>query len=372
VTTAERAVELLIGQAREATGEDRYSAALAAADAAVQAAEQLDDPALLVRGLVEEADALHMSGDRLGALARYTRVLGLAEDPATRDRLDHPAATRALARAHMDRVECARFVTGIGARELFGVLDAAESWLSAIGHSDWRAGILRLRALTHQRLGELDAAIATAQEALAVYQPDAPGYTLAAYRWTLGDLLRWANRAGEAEPLYQAILDDPTTGQRDRTATLGGMAWCALAAQEPDTARRHADAAVQLADTLGDVALRTALEVLAAACRAGGDLDSAWQAATRYLDISHRLGGHYMLYYATRDALDIALDRRDQASVDQLLTELAPHASALDTDTNNTTFADEVTQRRHLSIEIEAVERSGTRWWRWHRRLHRG
>jgi len=351
MTSAEHAVKLLIGQAREATGEGRYSAALAAAGRAVEAAEQLDDPVLRVRGLIEEAEALRLSGDRVAALTRYTKVLGLAEDPATRDHPDHLAATRARFDASILWVECARFVGGIEVRELFGALNAAESWLATIGHRDWRAGILLQRAYLHQQLGELDAAVAATQEGLAVYQPDGPGYTLASYRCKLGDLLHQSGRADEAEPVYQAVLDHSSTGQNDREMALQGLAWCALAAQDPETGQRHAAAAVQLADTLGDERLRTALQTLVAACRDSGDLDTAWQAATRCLDICRRLGGHHVLYDATRDALDVAVDRRDQGTVDQLLTELESHATALDTDTGSTIFADEVTRRRR-SVEL--------------------
>lgn len=348
-----RAVKLLINQAHDDIRESRYPAVLAAAGRAVQAAERLDHPGLLVRALGAEATALLMSGDPVAALARYTRVLGLAEDPATRGCLDDQAVTWAVAKAHMNWVGSAHFVTGIGVRELFGILDAAESWLSAIGHRDWRAGILFQRASLHQRLGELDTAIAAAQEALAVYQPDTPGYTLAAYRWNLGHFLRQVGRVGEAEPLYQAILDDPTTSPYDRKTALQGLAWCALAAQDPDTARRHATAAVQLADTIGDNVLRTALGVLIAACRADGDLDTAWQAATRGLDICRRLGGHHVLYHATRDVVDVALDRRDLDTATRLLTELDTHASALDTDTGKSRLADGVTRRRRRLAEID-------------------
>jgi hypothetical protein len=91
-------------------------------------------------------------------------------------------------------------------RALFGVLDAGENYLQAIGRPRWRAGLLLERALTHQRLGEWDEAVAFAEEALALYQDGAPGYTLASHRFQLGGILRAAGRPGEAEPCHQAIL----------------------------------------------------------------------------------------------------------------------------------------------------------------------
>lgn len=155
---------------------------MAAGERAVGAAEELGDPGLLVRALVVQADGLRMLGDSAAALAGYTRVLALADDPKTGHRLGGEPAARAVARAYLGWVECARFLTGIGVRELFGVLDAADRWLAVTGRRGWRAGVLLQRAAVHRRLGE--------REALAAHNPGAPGYTLGTYRFQLGDLLR--------------------------------------------------------------------------------------------------------------------------------------------------------------------------------------
>jgi tetratricopeptide (TPR) repeat protein len=144
-------------------------------------------------------------------------------------------------------------------RELFGVLEAAERWLAATGHPDWRAAILSERALTHRMLGETNAAVAAAEEALAVatQHPDAPGYTLNSHRYQLGDILRDARRAAEAAPHYQAILADPDATPWERRAAHEGLAWCALAAGDPDTACREARTAVLLAESLDPRRRRT-------------------------------------------------------------------------------------------------------------------
>lgn len=254
---------------------------MAAAERAVLAAEELDDAGLLVEALAAEAVPLRMRGENAAALARYTRVLALADDHDTADRPGVEDAARAVARAYIDWVECARNLTGISWRELFGVLDAAERWLAATGRRRWRAGVLLQRASLHHSLDEWDAAVAAGQETLAAYQPDAAGYSLGAYRFGLGDKLRDAGRPGEAQPLYQAMLDDPNTASYDLLSAHRGLAWCALADHDPARARRHAATAVRLSEPLGDNALCTPLAVLVAACRAGGDLDAAWQAATR-------------------------------------------------------------------------------------------
>ena len=90
---------LLVDQAWAAYEEGHFQEALAAAGRAIEAAGQLDDPVLLVRALQIEASTLRLMGDFAAALARYTRIMGLAEDPATSGRLDDPDAAEAVADA---------------------------------------------------------------------------------------------------------------------------------------------------------------------------------------------------------------------------------------------------------------------------------
>jgi tetratricopeptide (TPR) repeat protein len=352
--TGADAVSLLVDEAWDAYRQDRYGTARAAAVRAVQAAEQLDDPVLLVRALSAEAVALDMLGDKAAALARYTRILGLAEDPATRGRLEDPAVAWQVAQAHMNWVEAARFAGGVPVRALFGVLDAGENYLQAIGQPRWRAGLLLQRALTHERLGEWDEAVAYGEEALAVYQEDAPGYTRAAHRYMLGYILRSAGRPEEAEPYYQAVLDDPgTDSPYDRETALQGLARSSLAREDLAAAARHAQAAVREAEPLGDESLSSALEVTVAVHRAAGDLDAAAAAAGRLLQTARRLGGHHNLYFAVRAAADVALDRGDLDQARELIAELGDHAQALAAADATAVWAGELAQRRQRLTQAE-------------------
>ena len=343
-----RAAGLLVDEAWAAYREGRFQQAMAAASRAVPAAELLDDPALLVRALDAEAASLQLMGDDTAALARYTRMLGLAEDSSTRGRLDDPLAAWAVAAAYSNWVGAAQYVPGIGVRDLFGVLDAAERWLAVTGHRDWRAGVVLQRALVHKRLGEMDAAVAAAQEALALktQQPNSPGATLNACRYQLAGILRDAGRPAEAVPQYQAVLADPAANPWDRRVAHAGLAWCALGAGDVPAGRREARAAVLLAESQGDGALCVSLDVLAEACRAAGDLAAAGEVASRYLAAARRVGGHDRPYYAVRIAADIALDRGDLDTVRALIGELDEHATALDAATGNSVFAWEAAQRR--------------------------
>ena len=349
------AAGLLIDEAWEAYRQDRYGTARAAAARGVQAARQLDDPVLLVRALAAEAAALNM-GDSPAALARYTEILGLAEDPATRGRLEDPDAAWAVVEAHMAWVQAADFAGGVPVRALFGVLDAGENYLQAIGQPQWRAGLLLQRALTHKRLEEWDAAVAYAEEALALYQDDAPGPTRGAHRYQLGDILRDAGRPGEAEPYYQAILDDPDTDSPyERMAALRGLAICALYREDLAAAQRHARAAVREAGPQGDESLFAALEIAVRVHQAAGDLDAAAETARRLLQIARRLGGHYNLYYAVRAAVDVALDRGDLDQARELLPELDEHASALAAADATTTWTADVAELRQRLTQTESA-----------------
>jgi tetratricopeptide (TPR) repeat protein len=345
---------LLLDEARSANSQARYGTAQAAAGRAVQAAEQLDDPGLLVEALAAEADALRMQGEAAAALARLTRILGLNEDPATRGRLEDPNLAWTIAHAHMNWAEAARFAGGMPVRALFGVLDAGESYLQAIGRPQWRAGLLLQRAQTHQRLGEWDPAVACAEEALALYRDDAPGYTRAAHSNSLGDILQSAGRPGEAEQYYQAVLDDPDTDNPyDRMVALQGLAWCALDRQDVAAGQRHARAAVREAEPLGDQSLAGALEVAVEVHRAAGDLDAAAAAADRRLEAARRIGGHYYLYHAVRAAVDVALDRGDLDHARELLRELDTHGQALAADDATTAWAAQLAERHQRLTEAE-------------------
>jgi tetratricopeptide (TPR) repeat protein len=345
---------LLIDQAWSAFRAGRVHEALSAARRVIEAAEHFDDLSLLVRALSVEAYLLQKTGDPTAALARYTRILGLAQDPVTSRRVDDPLAVEAVAEAHWEWVDAARFLTGIPVRDLFGVLDAAERWLVATGHPDWRASILDLRAAVHGQLGEFDTAVDLNQEALAlkIRYPNAPGYALAGHRYALGDSLLDAGRAAEAVPHYRAILADPDVGMFSTQWAHAGLADCELAAGDLAAARREALLAVQLAEPFGGGSLTRTLGVLAKVHRAAGDLDAAWEAATRRVEEAARIGGHFRPYQAARDAAEIALDRGDRVAAGRLLDELDQHAPAMDAAAGSTAHTAAAARLRQRLAEL--------------------
>jgi tetratricopeptide (TPR) repeat protein len=378
---ASRAAALLVDEAWDAYREGRYPRALDAAQRGVQAAELIGDPVALVRALRAEGSVLQITGDHAAALVRYTRILALAEDRANAGRLDDYRAAWAVADAYASWVDSARVLTTIRVRDLFGVLDAGEQWLTATGHQDWRADLVLARAFVHRSLDELDTAISLAREALALktQHPETPSWMLGSYQFNLGDMLCEAGHSAEAQPYYQAILDDPDSGRVDRRIAHTGLASCALAAGDLATALAQARTATELAEPLGDNALCTSLYVLTRAYRASCDLDAAWRSATRNLEAANRIGSQFRRYYATRMAADVALDRSDLDGTRPLLAELDGLAAAMDTATGLRRCADETTAR-HLRLgqvaRSQSVARFGNaaltlgaelvrRWLRW-------
>lgn len=341
---ATRAIELLLADARRVNSEYRYAAAVDAARRARALAADIDAPALRLRAAVEEADALRMMGDKRAALVRLTEALKWAHDPALQDRLAEADVRREVAQACMQTVECARYLPGIPVARLLAMLDKGEAWLRSMGCPDWRAGLLWNRASLLETQGRLDEALAAAEEALALElgDADAPGYTVATYRCRLGDLLWRLGRHDDAERQYRAVLDDLDGGEDEHKVAREGLAWCALATERSDEARRHAEAAVALAAGLGDDSLCAALDVLVAACRASGDLDTAHAAAGRMLALARRLACDERLYFALRDSADVAVDRGDAATARAALAEARPLAEAFDRDSGTVELADEL------------------------------
>jgi predicted RNA-binding protein with RPS1 domain len=106
---ASTAVERAVGQDTQETvskielqgtvAPEDASEAVAAAARATVAAKIIDDPTLLAQALQQEASALQLAGDDAAAVSRYVQILTLADDPATRRRLDNPQAAQAIASA---------------------------------------------------------------------------------------------------------------------------------------------------------------------------------------------------------------------------------------------------------------------------------
>ncbi len=347
-------VELLLEEGGRLYREGRYAEALRAWEKAVEGARELGDLGLEMKAVSWEANALSMLGDRAAALSRCTWILGISTDPSRRVEVEKTGVTWQIADAHRAWVVCARFLDKVPVEQLFGVLDAGEAYVRAIGHPGWRSGLLWERASVLRSLGRLGEAIGAAEEGLSLMLRDGsgPGVTLATHRWYLGDLLREAERHEEARGHYQAVLDDPVSSPYGRMTSAHGLAHCALAGGDAAKARALAEQAVLLAESMGDDNLGGALDVLISACRYAGDLPAARSAAERMLAGARRIGSSNRLYYALRSVIDVALDEQDTARAVALLDEAVPHAEAMDRSRGRTIYRDDLRARRDRLAEL--------------------
>jgi len=291
-----RVAELLISEAWDANVESRYAQALATARRAELAAEELRDPGLVVRALYQQEWALRILGDLRAALVICARILKMAEDPRTRDAVADSQAARAICHAYQDSVHAARLLPGAQSVELLGGLDEADRWLTATGHANWRSGALLQRAELHSKLGEKQRALDIAQEALAAYDKDAPGYSIAYHHNCLGRTLANVGRHDEAAAHFRTALDGPRSSPYDRMMAHRHLVDSAVAQGKAGDAVRDADIAVSLGESCGNQATAFALTTRARAYRelerhdeAFADLDRAVELAPEDTGaVSHR------------------------------------------------------------------------------------
>jgi tetratricopeptide (TPR) repeat protein len=352
------AIDLLIDEAWDCHEEGRYADGLAAAERAVEGARQLGDLTLQVRAADVEGVCLDMLGDDAAALVRYTWILGLAQDARLRaDLQSSNIITRIFAHVHVDWVYAARYLPEIPASKLFEVLDAGEAWLRAMGHLDWRAALLAERAEVCSLLDRHEEAIAYLQEAIALDRrhPDAPGSSRASYLSSLGDILLDVHRVIEAQAAYEQAREQATS-VFDRKLALQGLALVALAHGDVTRARRQAEEAVQLSESMGAEELGDALAVLLEVERGANDSAAASGTIDRLLPLRRRVRRDG-LYRALRTAADISLDRGDLTNARQYLEEATPVAGSLDRQRGGTRFENELNERRQ---RLDALESSSS------------
>lgn len=359
-----RDIELFVARSGSLHAEGRYTESLREAQKASKLLSAIDNPAMNVRALFREAEALRMLGESTDALTRYGRILEYAYDPRLRNPLRLGLGNRKtdttwhIAVAFMGWAQCARYVPGMNLQKLADGLDTGLAWLRSSGRSHWRAGLLLQRALLLYETGHTDQAVDVAEEALELAEnhPDAPGPTLASYRRSLGDMLRAVERYEHAATQYRKVLDDTHAHVHDRNTSLHRLASCVLDTGDIERARQLANEAADEALSLGDSALCDALAVLVRVHRQAGALDEALDVVARQTQAAERTGNDYYRYFAIRDAADVALDRRALQRAKTLLDALLPLAAAMDRSRGGTTFALQLAARqRRLHEDDDAT-----------------
>ena len=127
-------------------------------------------------------------GNDTAALARYTRILGLAQDSSTSGRLDDPSAAARWSPRAFELGGIRPVRTRYPGAGLFGVLDAGERWLAVSGTGTGAPESCADAPWSIKGSGKETPRWRPPQEALAValQHPHAPGDTLTTYRYRLG------------------------------------------------------------------------------------------------------------------------------------------------------------------------------------------
>jgi DNA-binding SARP family transcriptional activator/ATP/maltotriose-dependent transcriptional regulator MalT len=222
----------------------------------------------------------HLTGDPVGLRAHYGRALELAE--AARD-------TVLLLRI---RVNLAAGLEQEGRlTEALAVLDPAVALARSAGYDSSLALALANQGALLHRLGRLDDAAASYQQAVEVYQR--MHSKKVAYPLTgLGDLHRLRGQPAQAEAAYREALRAATEDGENRQGMVPALAGLArvLAETEPERAADFAEQAMKHAHGHWLATALVARAWVAWQAGAGGDArqdaDAATDAAMRHRDLS--------------------------------------------------------------------------------------
>lgn len=128
----------------------------------------------------------------------------------------------------------------------------------------WRGTCLGFLGAEAVLNGQLYAAGQIFQEALALYEAAGNHYATRAGKLALGDLALTQGSLRQASALFQGVLDGAREDRADRDWALLGLATCAYAWNDMETADRQAQQALDLGSELGDMLMQAHATLIAA------------------------------------------------------------------------------------------------------------
>jgi tetratricopeptide (TPR) repeat protein len=299
---------------------ERFADALAvvtplAASAREQATRTGADVLAAIDVTVEETILCTRVGDFATALARATWALGVACDPLHRARFDSDDAAWTITMAFLAWCEPARKHAAISYEAVASVAEEAQRFLVATGRTHWRAGVLAEQAavlVDRERHAE---AVPLWREAAELKQrfPGAPGMALETIVRNLGRTLDHSGDVEAAAVVLRDFLALPRLSLTDQLAGHCYLGHNALRRKAVDEAVRCAEAALDVAEVLGEHQLPAALGLAVDARLAAGDGAGARLAANRILELALRTDSPVedaRARLAELDARADALDRR--------------------------------------------------------------
>jgi tetratricopeptide (TPR) repeat protein len=292
---ARREVEHLHQLAMDAHDEGQFATMERLLEHAVSVAKPLNDLPLLIKERFYLANAQHMQGKLLQAIATYSWLIGLASDPASSQLLTDPDTLWYLANAFMGFVQCGRFLPEMPVERLLRVVADGLDWLQRVGKADWAAGLRLEKGTLLRQQGEGEGARLEMEAALALRRryPEAPGYVLATHQLQLADLL-WEDpfkAYEESVALAEEVLSAPTTDQYHRRWAYKTLAYAHLEIGEYEEALSAAQQCLLLAQAMeAPSSVTNAYQLLGRVYRETGQLAQAAQAVAQRWRWSRRDG----------------------------------------------------------------------------------
>jgi tetratricopeptide (TPR) repeat protein len=335
----------------------RFADALAAVIPLAEAARAADDVLLSIDATMLESMLHTRCGDSATALARATWALSVACDPIHRASLESDGAAWKITMAFYAWCDTARSHADVSYEAVASVAEEASRFLLATGRNSWRAGVLAEQAavlVARERHAE---SVPLWREAAALKQrfPSAPGMTHETILRDLGRALDHSGAIQEAAVVLRDLLELPQLPLIDQLAGHCYLGHNALHRDAAEEAVRCADAALDVANVLGERQMIPALGLAVDARLAAGDGAGARRAAERILELALRIGSPIAQFNALQDNFEVAMHERDFEGAQARLAELDARADALDRRVGSPEYRGRVEQRRaRLAAVLEA------------------
>lgn len=333
----------------------RFADALAAVIPLAEAARARDDVLFAIDATMLESMLRTRCGDSATALARATWALGVACDPIHRATFESDGAAWKITMAFYAWCDTARSHADVSYEAVASVAEEAQRFLLATGRNTWRAGVLAEQAAVLVARERHADSVPLWREAAALKQrfPGAPGMTHETILRDLGRALDHSGAVQEAAVVLRDLLELPQLPLIDQLAAHCYLGHNALHRDAAEEAVRCADAALDVAEVLGERQMIPALGLAVDARLAAGDGAAARDAAERILEIALRIGSPIAQFNALQDNFEVAMHERDFAGAQTRLAELDARADALDRRVGSPEYRGRVEQRRARLLAIK-------------------
>jgi tetratricopeptide (TPR) repeat protein len=338
----------------------RFAEALAAIIPFAEYARAEADVLIAIDATMLESMLHTRCGDPATALARATWALGVACHPIHRQRLESNRHAWKITMAFYAWCDTARSHADVTYEAVAAVAEEAQRFLVATGREHWRAGVLAEQAavlVARERHAE---SVPLWREAAALKErfPSAPGMTHETILRDLGRALDHSGATEEAAVVLRDLLALPQLPLIDQLAAHCYLGHNALHRKAAEEAVRCANAALDVAEALGERQLIPALGLAVDARLAAGDGPGARSAADRILEIALRIGSPIAQFHALQDNFEVALHERDLDDAQARLADLDARADALDRRVGSPEYRGRVDERRARLAAATAELRS--------------